>query len=142
MKTINYKYNKLQIHIDKWGYLVFRVYKKTDLSSPWYRKSFKIQGKYKDIKEIPGYYETIDSLKKNILPIQNPDNLDTSGFDDYGTANGWTKETKTPRLNKYNEDLKKNRYLCVLSWEESIGSCYTRYVNWTYKYKYSCDSSD
>ena len=74
MKTINYKYNKLQIHVDKWGYLVFKVYKKTDLSSPWYRKFFKIQGKYDDIREIPGYIETIDSLKKNILPIQDPDN--------------------------------------------------------------------
>lgn len=39
MKTINYKYNKLQIHADKWGYLVFEVYKRTKLSSPWYKNS-------------------------------------------------------------------------------------------------------
>lgn len=47
-----------------------------------------------------------------------------SGFEDYGAANGWTKETETPKLDKYNEDLRKDRYLCVLSWEESIGLLY------------------
>lgn len=100
------------------------MYKKTELSSPWYRKFFKTQGKYDDIREIPGYIETINSLKKNILPIQDLNNLDMSGFEDYGAANGWTKETETPKLDKYNEDLRKDRYLCVLSWEESIGLLY------------------
>lgn len=142
MKTINYKFNRLKVYINRWGNLVFEVYKRSDLSSPWYREFISFKGKYDDIRKIPGYYEVLDSLKKNILPIKDPDNLDTSGFEDYGTANCWTEETKTPRLDKYKEDLRKNKYLCVLSWEESIGSCYKTYVNWTYKYKYSCDSSD
>ena len=140
MKTINYKYNRLKVYVNRWSNLVFEVYKKSDLSSPWYRKFINFKGKYNDIRKIPGYYEVLDSLKKNILPINDPDNLDMSGFEDYGTVNCWTKETKTPRLDKYNEDLRTNKYLCTLSWEESIGSCYKIYVNWTYKY--SCDSSD
>ena len=143
MKTINYKYNKLKVYVNRWGNLVFEVYKKLELSSsPWYRKSISFKGEYDDIRKIPGYYEVLDSLKKNILPIKDPDSLDMSEIEDYGIANCWTKETKTPRLDKHNEDLRTNKYLCTLSWEESIGSCYKIYVNWTYKYKYSCDSSD
>ena len=142
MKTINYKYNKLKVYVNRWGNLVFEVYKKLELSSPWYRKSISFRGKYGDIRKIPGYYEALDSLKKNILPIKDLDSRDMSEIEDYGIANCWTKETKTPRLDKHNEDLRTNKYLCTLSWEESIGSCYKIYVNWTYKYKYSCDSSD
>ena len=137
MKTINYKYNKLKVYVNRWGNLVFEVYKKLELSSPWYRKSISFKGKYDDIRKIPGYYEVLDSLKKNILPIKDLDSLDMSEIEDYGIANCWTKETKTPRLDKHNEDLRTNKYLCTLSWEESIGSCYKIYVNWTYKYKYS-----
>ena len=133
MKTINYKYNKLKIYVNRWGNLVFEVYKKLELSSPWYRKSISFKGKYDDIRKIPGYYEVLDSLKKNILPLKDLDSLDMSEIEDYGIANCWTKETKTPRLDKHNEDLRTNKYLCTSSWEESIGSCYKIYANWTYK---------
>ena len=118
MKTINYKYNKLKVYVNRWGNLVFEVYKKLELSSsPWYRKSISFKGEYDDIRKIPGYYEVLDSLKKNILPIKDLDSLDMSEIEDYGIANCWTKETKTPRLDKHNEDLRTNKYLCTLSWE-------------------------
>lgn len=140
MKTLTYMYHTVKIYLNKLGNLVFEVYHKPDKC--WYKKIVQVQDKYDHLEEIPGYAETLDSLEKNILSIEDPDNLDMSGFEDYGIENGWGKYTETPRLDKYREDREKNKYLCVLDWEVSLGKCYTKYINWTYRFSYSCDSSD
>lgn len=60
----------------------------------------------------------------------------------YGCANGWGENREVPLIDKYYEDRKTMPWLCAYEWECSLGRCWTEYVNYTYGYKYNCDSSD
>lgn len=84
--------------------------------------------------------KTISSCEENICSLDFT-NLNKD-IVDYGIANGWGKDDKKPLFEAYREDIKKMPWLCVYEWQETLGRCYTKYVNYTYGYKYKCDSSD
>ena len=45
-------------------------------------------------------------------------------------------------FNNLNKDIKSKPWLCVYLYEISLGFCLTETVNYTYGYKFNCDSSD
>ena len=128
----------------KQGYISFRVLKNNKV---YYTKSLQYTGQTDDddeIKKQKFYRPIIEDLKRHIIPI-DPDNLeDTSGFENYGTANGWEEKSEHTRPKMLDEklDREKNPYLCVYEVQERIGRCWTRVINYTYKYIYDYDSSD
>lgn len=128
----------------KYKYISFRVLKNNKV---YYTKSIHYDGKSDNEEEIKSqkfYRPIIEDLKRHIIPI-DPDNLeDTSKFENYGTANGWKEKSDHTRPKMLDEklDREKNPYLCVYEVQERIGRCWTRIINYTYKYIYDYDSSD
>ena len=95
-----------------------------------------------DIEDLDYYRPTIESIIKNIVPI-DPDNLeDYHGFTDYGVSNGWSKGSKFPLIEKANKDKKNNPWICIYQVDIELHRCYHRVINYTYKYTYVYDSSD
>lgn len=82
----------------------------------------------------------IYSCENNICSLDF-DNLNKDIID-YGCANGWPKDYETPLITKYRNDSEDKPWLCVYIYEISRGRCWTETVNYTYGYKFNCDSSD
>lgn len=128
----------------KQRYISFRVLKNNKV---YYTKSLQYTGQTDDDEEIKKqkfYRPIIEDLKRHIIPI-DPDNLgDNSDFENYGTANGWKEKSEHTRPKMLNEklDREKNPYLCVYEIQERLGNCWTRIINYTYKYIFDYDSSD
>ena len=61
---------------------------------------------------------------------------------DYGCINGWPDGFDATLIKQYNKDIDSKHWLCVYLYEISLGFCLTETVNYTYGYKFNCDSSD
>lgn len=143
MDTVVYNENGriIKTHITKdERHLQFLVYKKGN-EHPYWSVS-RYYNPEIDIEDLDYYQPTLKSLIENIVPI-DPDSLpDYHEFEDYGVENGWTRDTKHPRLDQEKKDLKENPWLCMYEINITLARCYHRVINYTYKYTFTYDSSD
>lgn len=92
-----------------------------------------------DFLEDPDVKGYLNSIKENILPLLK-EHYDFENYVNLGTANGW-KETPEIIL-KARQIRETTPYFVELSEGSSIGRCWTKTINHTFKYIYDVDSSD
>lgn len=94
-----------------------------------------------DVFDLPDVTKMVRIIEDNIMPfiLNTPS---TDDFVDYGYANCWTSETELPLLEKWRNDVNSDKFAVayVVEYYNGMHCCTT--VNYTYKYKFSADSSD
>lgn len=94
-----------------------------------------------EVFELPDVLKMVKIIEDKIMPliINTPS---TDDFVDYGYANCWTKETELFLIDKWKNDVNSDKFAVAYVVDYCNGMhCHTT-VNYTYKYKFSADSSD